>query len=105
MEIDEALLWLARSGGTLKFTPVAMPAGVPAHARAGYALTAAVPGPDGPAVTAEVFVGSFDARAAGLSPAVATAVSELKARATGPATLPVARPRPTAPPVALSRAA
>lgn len=101
---DESLLWLARSGGMLKFSPVAMPSGVPAHANAGYALTAAVPGPDGRSVTAETFVGSFDARSVGFSRALDFLVTDLKAQANAPAPVRLLRSR-TSVPTAAGRAA
>ena len=43
-EIEDALLWLARSGGTLWFASAGMACGAPAHANAGYTVEAAVEG-------------------------------------------------------------
>lgn len=93
-ELEEAFLWLARSGGSLTFASVGMACAAPAHANAGYAVRAAVPGERGPE-SASAFAGSYEARTLRLTPDVARVVAELRAR-TASAQSAVLAPRPAA---------
>jgi len=84
MDVEDALLWLARSGGTLTFSSRGMAGAAPSHANAGYAIEAAVPGPAGGRQAASAFAGSREARQDGVSPAVIRAISELMAKSGAP---------------------